>query len=330
MSAKNYYAILQVKITATIDEIKASYRLLAKQYHPDKNLDNKAAEEFFKEIQEAYSVLSNPEKRRKYDLRFFYRSSSPHKKATYTNQPYSGNAYQYAQQQAQNKKWTYASPQQQQRKKDNSELTQIIVSIGIAIILLYFIISYSSEESSPKLIKEHSTLLHDASERAVNANSVSAEEPAISDYESPYSNFFGEEISDSQSKNCINIHNSEDCETVVCLVQNQQPFKTIRNQYMSRGSEFKMNQIPDGKYFLKIFYGTDWDRTKTFLKDKSVKGGFKNEIGFVELNKGKDVLKMKQEQVGTSNSFSSYEITISPDSNDKVKTITAEEFFAIH
>lgn len=65
--AKNYYEILGVDSKATADEIKKAYRKLSIKYHPDKNPDNKEAEEKFKEIAEAYSVLSNEEKRKKYD-----------------------------------------------------------------------------------------------------------------------------------------------------------------------------------------------------------------------------------------------------------------------
>jgi curved DNA-binding protein len=67
MEFKNYYEILGVDKSATTDEIKKAYRKLAKQYHPDKNPGDKAAEEKFKEITEANEVLSNPEKRQKYD-----------------------------------------------------------------------------------------------------------------------------------------------------------------------------------------------------------------------------------------------------------------------
>ena len=65
--AKDYYTTLGVAKGATDDEIKKAYRKLAMQYHPDRNKDNPEAEEKFKEISEAYSVLSDAEKRKQYD-----------------------------------------------------------------------------------------------------------------------------------------------------------------------------------------------------------------------------------------------------------------------
>src|SRR5258706_8494175 len=64
---RDYYEILGVSRTAKEDEIKKSYRKLARKYHPDLNPNNKQSEEKFKEIQEAYEVLSDPDKRQKYD-----------------------------------------------------------------------------------------------------------------------------------------------------------------------------------------------------------------------------------------------------------------------
>lgn len=65
--AKDYYEVLGVKKDATADAIKKAYRKLAMQYHPDKNQGDKAAEEKFKEISEAYAVLSDDGKRKEYD-----------------------------------------------------------------------------------------------------------------------------------------------------------------------------------------------------------------------------------------------------------------------
>ena len=67
MAAKDYYSILGISRDATEKDIKAAYRKLARKYHPDVNPGNKAAEEKFKEINQAYEVVSDAEKRKKYD-----------------------------------------------------------------------------------------------------------------------------------------------------------------------------------------------------------------------------------------------------------------------
>src|ERR671912_3014475 len=67
MEKLDLYKVLEVSKDAPQDEIRRSYRRLARKYHPDANPGDKRAEERFKEIQHAYEVLSEPEKRREYD-----------------------------------------------------------------------------------------------------------------------------------------------------------------------------------------------------------------------------------------------------------------------
>ncbi len=77
MSKRDYYEVLGVSRSASEEEIKKAYRKLAMKYHPDRNPDNKAAEEKFKEVKEAYEVLSDSSKRSAYD-QFGHAGVDPH------------------------------------------------------------------------------------------------------------------------------------------------------------------------------------------------------------------------------------------------------------
>ena len=67
MSQKDYYSILNISPNATKQDIKRAYRTLAKKFHPDSSNTSEETEELFKEINEAYKILSNPEKKKEYD-----------------------------------------------------------------------------------------------------------------------------------------------------------------------------------------------------------------------------------------------------------------------
>jgi len=67
MAKRDYYEVLGVEKAGSSDDIKRAYRRMAMKYHPDKNPGDKAAEEKFKEVSEAYEVLSDPSKRQQYD-----------------------------------------------------------------------------------------------------------------------------------------------------------------------------------------------------------------------------------------------------------------------
>lgn len=80
MSSKDYYKILEVTPAATAADIKKSYRRLALQYHPDKNFGNQIYEAKFKEIQEAYRVLSDLKQRQEYNAKRFEQTQAEKKK----------------------------------------------------------------------------------------------------------------------------------------------------------------------------------------------------------------------------------------------------------
>src|ERR1044071_5714828 len=67
MSKRDYYEVLGVGKNASAEEIKKAYRKVAMQYHPDRNPGDKSSEDKFKEAAEAYEILSDPDKKRRYD-----------------------------------------------------------------------------------------------------------------------------------------------------------------------------------------------------------------------------------------------------------------------
>ncbi|MDI3321804.1 DnaJ domain-containing protein [Pinibacter soli] len=76
---KDYYKTLNIPVNASPVDIKKAYRVLAMRFHPDKNVGDKYAEAFFKELQEAYSVLSKPHERRVYTQKRFYNTVTAQK-----------------------------------------------------------------------------------------------------------------------------------------------------------------------------------------------------------------------------------------------------------
>lgn len=137
---ENYYSILDVPTTANEDQIKQAYRALAMKYHPDKNPDNKIAEEKFKRISEAYSVLSDPQKRKEYDLSMSNPFSSSGRTYTYgqNTNPFGEDFFSY--QWRQNRRDAQYENKREKEKISRTEAFKILIRgiiLTIAGLLLF-------------------------------------------------------------------------------------------------------------------------------------------------------------------------------------------------
>lgn len=308
MSILNFYALLGVSSTATQQEIKMAYRKLAKRYHPDKNPGSKIIEERFKEITEAYNVLSDEISRKKYDLKFFYSSNAQSEK-----------------------RYNPGVKREQPRFKVKKErpptaaekrATRIIFSIVIVFVLLVvlMIILNPADEDTARINQMLSDVDMDPPPKKEE------KPPAIMDADSPYDKIFGEGISVAEARNTITVTNCETSEVVVCLVEKGKGGRTIRNEYFGPGLSYKIVGIPNGTYYIKAYFGKHWNPDK-LLNNGKVKGGFDQEIGFYRSDKRNNLFIVDQHYSGENLVYANYEIELKKILDDQSRRITAEEFF---
>lgn len=143
--------------------------------------------------------------------------------------------------------------------------------------------------------------------------------------DSPYNHHFGKGIYDKNYKNKIIIHNGHDRDVVVCLARSNSSGseKVIRNEYIRAGESFEMTMIPNGTYYLKSFFGNDWNPDTLFMDE--IRGFFENDISFSKSDDYSDLLRIEQ----NNDHYSVYEITLYPvvGGNMKSVLISADDFF---
>ncbi|UII31356.1 DnaJ domain-containing protein [Fulvivirga ulvae] len=141
--------------------------------------------------------------------------------------------------------------------------------------------------------------------------------------DSPYNHYFGKGVYNKNYENRVKIHNGQATDVVVCLAQYYSPYRTIRNEYIRAGESFEMTSIPNGTYYLKSFFGNDWNPDTLFMG--KVRGFFETRAGFSKSDNYSDLLKIEQNNY----QYSIYEITLYPvaGGNMESETINANEFF---
>ena len=128
---KDYYKILEINKNASQDEIKQKYRELAKKWHPDANGNSRESEEKFKDIAEAYSVLSSPIKRREYDDEIIFQNS-------YTKR--TQHSYEDSSRHTEEPFYTfyYTSNKNRKTHKNSGSILKGVFQIIVGFILLTF------------------------------------------------------------------------------------------------------------------------------------------------------------------------------------------------
>lgn len=128
---KDYYKVLETNKNASQEEIKQKYRQLAKRWHPDANGNSREAEEKFKDISEAYSVLSSPVKRKEYDEASSFQNS-------YTRREYQSS---YGREQWQSEEeppfytFYYTSNKTDRRRENSGSILKGLLQIVVGVIL---------------------------------------------------------------------------------------------------------------------------------------------------------------------------------------------------
>ena len=129
---KDYYKILETNKNASQEEIKQKYRELAKKWHPDANGNGEESEEKFKDIAEAYSVLSSPAKRKEYDDESRFQSSYSRN----THRSYGNASWQEAEEEAPFYTFYYTSNDSKRKTpKDSGSILKGVFQIIVGIIL---------------------------------------------------------------------------------------------------------------------------------------------------------------------------------------------------
>ena len=306
MALKNYYLILGLNFSASQEEIKFAYRNLAKKFHPDINPGDKAVEEKFKEISEAYNTLSDEENRRRYDVKFFYTKNAKISSFSNTNPK------------PKYKRKAEVPLTKRERRTIFFMLTGGVSFVAFMAVMSFFIPQYDEKEITRQVISLDKYRPFVAPEKTKSLS--------ISTSDSPYEKYFGGDADSYSSRSAILVQNNLEHEVIVCLVEHKEPLRTVRNEYIEPGDSYRFTSIPTGTYYIKAYFGNIWQPTKKMNEGK-ILGGFENEAGFFKSDDRKNLYEISEKISGDNLVYFNYEIMLSKIFDEKSKGISEKEFF---
>ena len=315
---KDYYRILGVPENATEQEIKLAYRKLAKRYHPDVNAGAKGAEERFKEIAEAYDVLSDYAQRKTYDQKKnyrafytdrinFYPGDTAKEKKDPRKKEYDAEDLARAREKH---KWRAQANMQKRRK----------ILFGMSVTFIIFLVAAAFFESwiEEKRDEESKRLAAVLTEKICRQEQ--ARKLTIENMDSPYDSLFGPGIYRWPTPNEIIVYNTNS-DAVICLVDSSG--RTMRNEFVHAGVAFVFKDMPSGTFYVKVYSGEGWN-TRKKIPDGRDLGGFMANEHFYKLKTGPYTLVKPTAKNPDSNCSDT--VVIDP-SKVPYETISRAEFF---
>jgi curved DNA-binding protein CbpA len=283
---------------------------LANRYHPDVNAGAAGAEERFKEITEAYNILSDFSLRRAYDAKrlrpFMYVPDDKQEKKDPRRKEYSEEDLERARDR--HRKKTMANISRRKNILRGMIVTFILFMAASAAFENY--IGEQREKDSLALSKKLDSLMK-----------IRYVKTRIENMDSPFDSVFGTAYQSNSI--CRFVLYDQFSDAVVCAEQADPPYKTVRNYFIYARNGFVMPGLPEGKYNIKLYTGYSWDMDKRSPGGKKT-GGFKYNEKFFRVHGGPFVLSTKKTK--TTDSCTSDTIMLNPFLL-KFDTISREEFF---
>lgn len=279
---KNYYEILGLPVFSDIESVKKQFRKLAVIYHPDKNPDG---EEKFREIAEAYEVLSDFEKKQKYDARLRYRlnfnenkfyahtKKSPYKEKNPVDIKEAARRKYYEQYY---KKKTYTGYHDKVKKVSN-EFRNILIAVPLTVILFLWLISFF-EKKHPA----HSPLSIPAEAKEKQEHVSGGSEKYHG--KKMYLDFFKRYSTAINDTLWFEVSNQTEQDMIVMLFE-QTGHLLINSVYLPSYHSVVFENIPNMPGLIRIQSGEKYNSVKNTLDNNKIFGGFEKNEKFYELKR---------------------------------------------